>query len=289
MKKINKIIVIGLVALGPILGSRCTAEIPEEPTPTSSTSRSLPFIDSDGVAELTGTPIAPFNATAGKVVDVTLLIDGDTGYVAVDFFNPLTGTYLNLGCTQAIASMARQKLTLNCTLPVDAPNAEYVVWVYVAPSDVAATGVRTYLNNNGSPDYWIKDESGVSVDSGVVLTKVTTGGSSYLSEGNQGVPVALTVSGMPYTQGTIAKSVSSSFYRVSGLTIGKLYTVSISAMTVDVDLDVFTGGFATWVCGSGNIGKTSEGCSFTASTTSIDVEVSSWWDNVGGTFTLNVI
>jgi len=262
---------------------------------------SIDYTGNDGVAEITAAPtVSPTSISAGGSVTVKVPVDSDTGYISVGFYD-LAG-YAPAAfpsCTSSITAGTATTVTLTCATSVSATSGDYAVEVVVAPSsgDYFSGTMTSYVQQIGSNNYHRYNISGYLPDGGTAtqasLAKVTVtgggggGGGGITSEGSISSPVTLSFASLPYTSGQA--NYSNSYYKITGLTIGNVYTFGISALSADLDLSIYSsnaGGFLSgFLCSSGAGGTTSESCSFTATTSTIYVDVNPFL-YASSTFTL---
>jgi len=104
------------------------------------------------------------------------------------------------------------------------------------------------------------------------------------NQGSQTLPVAIPFVNLP-ASGTVQPN-GSSLYQITGLTAGHNYMVTVTGMTEDVDLGVYSDLFITMQCMSMAFGTADEACSASATGTSLYLWISAN-SNYGSMFTIS--
>ncbi|MEE8396627.1 MAG: hypothetical protein V3S29_11270, partial [bacterium] len=149
-------------------------------------------------------------------------------------------------------------------------NAGVVMWIY---DDAFATPqcVRSkspskdavcITTSDGSGNLWVKvDGSTTTFGAAYQLTSAAYIGQA--SEGTGGAPIS--IAGTFTGRASTVQAGGNSFYKITGLTPSSSYTVTLSALSGGVDLDVYSTGFPVgFLCGGYQLGLTTESCSAAA-------------------------
>ncbi|MDH4199406.1 MAG: PPC domain-containing protein [Spirochaetia bacterium] len=159
------------------------------------------------------------------------------------------------------------------------------------------SGFVTYLGGlvaGFTYDYAVNSTMGIFVggtSTGLTIT-VTDNGRKIDGYGSAN-PMTLAFGTADFPHSGVVTSTWSSFYKVTGLTVGHNYSVNVTGMTDNVELDVYNepAFIWTWYCSSYNTATTNENCSFklTPAAPIAYVLVKGIHTTAGATYTLNVI
>lgn len=227
----------------------------------------LPYSSSDSVAELTGVPLLTSSSVkAGTVLNVTVPVDNDTGYVVI--YLAATSSTSVSGNPRAFKEIfigVAQDVTLNLAVPYGFPEGNYQVVVRLATSASSyGIGLYTeYIENSTSNREYYKgfsllgysfykrtkvDSVRIAVTKAVTLTTVATTCST-----SSNYPTTITVSSIPVAW-TGSFSGTYCYFKFAMPSASTVYSFSLTNLSSSSSMNSFYGGFSG--AGSSSISNT---------------------------------